>query len=273
MSSGKGMGSGVVVDKGLILTNRHVVSDTQILTVKTANGRDYQARVVARDQTFDLALLQFSGLDVPNLALGDPGQFRLGDPLIAIGYPLDLKGEATVTRGLLSALRVGEPASGEWVQTDAAVNPGNSGGPLVNMRGELAGLVTMATKWDNYTPVEGVNFALSAGIIRDILPAMRLAVGQMPPGTSLASEEVAREVTQLIMQIDDVKMEAYRSGDPSPMKHLVSPVYYELFASRFKRPPTAARIESKMVDFQVRAVYVLPGDVAIADDFEVWQTK
>jgi len=274
LTTDKAMGTGLVVGDGLVITNRHVVGDISRLTVQTGTGQQYSASVAAKSDQLDLALLQFAGVSVPKAGFADLSKAKPGEPVLAVGYPLDLKGDASVTRGLLSAIRIGEPAAGEWVQTDAAVNPGNSGGPLVNMRGEVVGLVTFGTKWDNYTPVEGINFALSATSIRDILPALRLSVGLLPKEAAPASSEIAAEISTFLQHYDETQMAAFSSLDPSLMKSICSPALFSDFSASvatFKQQGT--RPEAKLIDFQLRSVFTMPDDVFVADVFEVWNNK
>ena len=147
-----GGGSGFIIESdGLIVTNRHVVLDeTARYTVILASGKEYEARVLAKDPVLDVALLQIDATDLPTLKLGDSDQIRLGQTVIAIGNALAEFGN-TVTQGVVSGVgRRVEAGDGrgqtelldEAIQTDAAINPGNSGGPLLNLAGEVVGINT-----------------------------------------------------------------------------------------------------------------------------------
>lgn len=148
-----GGGTGFVIsqEKGLVLTNRHVVSDTEAeYTVLTNDGTKYEAQVVARDAVNDMALVQIKDAKLPAVALGDSDSVQIGQTVIAIGNALG-EYRNTVTKGVISGIgrnvvagdNRGTSESLEGVfQTDAAINPGNSGGPLVNLQGEVIGMNT-----------------------------------------------------------------------------------------------------------------------------------
>ncbi|MEU5879050.1 trypsin-like peptidase domain-containing protein [Spirillospora sp. NPDC047279] len=143
---GAGTGSGFVIDRGgHILTNAHVVTGGETVTVVLADRRRITARVLGTDRTNDLAVLSIDASDSPPpLAFGRSADVRVGDPVLALGSPLGLAG--TVTSGIVSALsrevRLGDGGRQTALQTDASINPGNSGGPLVNARGEVVGVNT-----------------------------------------------------------------------------------------------------------------------------------
>ena len=134
-------GSGVQVQGG-ILTNAHVVSGASRIGVNTSDKRYATARVVRLDNNGDLALLQ-TDLSIPTLQMEFMGQQRQGDEVLVLGYPLGLNdggGQATLTRGIISATMTDARTGQALIQTDAAVNHGNSGGAMVNMRGDLIGI-------------------------------------------------------------------------------------------------------------------------------------
>ncbi len=135
----RGVGSGFFIsDDGYILTNHHVVDRADGIQVTLMDGREVDAEVVGSDQRTDVALLKVDLNDTPSLQIGDPADLRKGDWVLAFGSPFGL--EATVTSGIVSAL--GRDTGGylPFIQTDVAVNPGNSGGPLVNLQGEVVGI-------------------------------------------------------------------------------------------------------------------------------------
>ncbi len=140
-----GLGSGIILnDEGYILTNEHVARDMDKLTVKLKNKKTFEAKVVGSDRTMDLALLKIKpSSDLKPVVLGDSSAVKVGNWAIAIGAPLGL--EQSFTVGVVSAIaRSGLDASGmNYIQTDAAINQGNSGGPLLNIRGEVVGINRM----------------------------------------------------------------------------------------------------------------------------------
>jgi S1-C subfamily serine protease len=142
---GSGVGTGfIVTSDGRILTNAHVVEGASRVRVRLAgesNARE--ARVVGADASQDVAVLQLDGVaDLPTVAIGSIDRTRVGEPVVAIGYALGLRGDPTVTAGIVSATdRALDDLTG-LIQTDAAINPGNSGGPLVNASGEVVGVNT-----------------------------------------------------------------------------------------------------------------------------------
>jgi len=137
----RGQGSGFIVSKdGVVLTNAHVVAGADEVTVTLTDQREFRAKVVGSDATTDVAVLKIDAKDLPTVRLGDPAQLRVGDWVVAIGTPYGL--ENTVTSGIVSAKSRALPGDAvvPFIQTDAAVNPGNSGGPLFNLEGEVVGI-------------------------------------------------------------------------------------------------------------------------------------
>ncbi len=157
------VGSGFIVDKsGYILTNLHVVEDASRITVKLDSGEEYQAKVVGTDDETDVAVLKIeTGKDLPFVKLADSSKARVGDWVLAIGSPFGLA--RTVTAGIISQTERQTPQASvfqKFIQTDAAINRGNSGGPLVNMDGEVVGINSqIATSTGDYN---GIGFALPA---------------------------------------------------------------------------------------------------------------
>jgi len=136
-----GQGSGfVVAADGVILTNAHVVADADEVTVTLTDQREFRAKVLGSDATTDVAVLKIDAKDLPTVRVGDPAKLRVGDWVVAIGTPYGL--DNTVTSGIVSAKSRALPGDTvvPFIQTDAAVNPGNSGGPLFNLDGEVVGI-------------------------------------------------------------------------------------------------------------------------------------
>jgi hypothetical protein len=161
--SGDVLGSGLIISKdGKIVTNFHVIQDMQSATVELANGSVFESVfVLAEDKQRDLAILQVAGKDLPVLEMGNSDLLRVGDSVVVVGSPRGLEG--TVTAGILSSVR----DSGEGysvLQTDAAVNPGNSGGPLVNGNGVAVGVVSFSLH-----SAQGLNFAIPINYVQAML--------------------------------------------------------------------------------------------------------
>ena len=137
----RGQGSGFIISAdGLILTNAHVVREAKEVTVKLSDRREFVAKVLGADPTTDIAVLRINAKDLPTVRLGDPRQLEVGDPVLAIGAPYGL--EQSATQGIVSAKGRSLPGDSvvPFIQTDAAVNPGNSGGPLFDGSGAVVGI-------------------------------------------------------------------------------------------------------------------------------------
>jgi serine protease Do len=165
-----GLGSGVIVKSdGYILTNHHVVDGGQDITVELTDGRSFKAKLVGSDPPSDLALLKIEGQNLKTLPLGDSDRLRVGDVVLALGNPLGVG--QTVTMGIVSAKgRSTGPGDGsfeDFIQTDAPINHGNSGGALVNTRGELVGINSqiLSPSGGNI----GIGFAVPASMARDVM--------------------------------------------------------------------------------------------------------
>ena len=161
---GSGGGSGFIMDPGgLVVTNEHVVGGAGRVEVWMTNGRRFAADVLERNEIADLALLQIDSSErFDSIGVGDPDGARVGDEVLALGFPLaDRIGNSlTVTRGIISSTRVVDGV--DLLQTDAAVNPGNSGGPLVNTEGEVVGVNTAKIEQtESGRPVDNIGFAVS----------------------------------------------------------------------------------------------------------------
>ncbi len=162
-------GSGFLIrTDGLVVTNAHVVADARRIQVRLQDGRRFEARLVGKDGRVDLALLKIDGVqDLPVLPLGDSNRLRVGELVLALGHPFGL--EQTVSFGIVSRkgapLRVVAPGF-DFIQTDASVNPGNSGGPLVNMAGEVVGVNSMAARNGS------IGFAIPVNLVKSLLPQL-----------------------------------------------------------------------------------------------------
>ncbi len=174
-----GFGSGVIISKdGYIVTNNHVVDGADELSVKLNDGRELKARVIGTDQSTDLALIKIQGDDFPTIPVGNSDDLKVGEWVLAVGNPFNLS--STVTAGIVSAKArsIGSAtADGKaadiqsFIQTDAAINQGNSGGALVNARGELVGINAML-----YSPTgaySGYGFAIPSNIMTKVVSDLR----------------------------------------------------------------------------------------------------
>ena len=168
-----GFGSGVIIsDEGYIVTNNHVIAGSDEIVVVLNDKREFTAELMGADPTTDIALLKIDAEDLTHLRFGDSDQLRLGEWVLAIGNPYNLT--STVTAGIVSAkarniniLRTQEFSIESFIQTDAAVNPGNSGGALINTRGQLVGINTaIASRTGAFT---GYSFAVPVSIVEKIV--------------------------------------------------------------------------------------------------------
>ncbi|MGI6555172.1 MAG: S1C family serine protease [Bacillota bacterium] len=254
-----GSGSGFIIDgeKGLIVTNNHVISGAQRITVTLSEDEQYTASVVGSDSRTDLAVLKIDAdKKLPQVTLGDSKKLQVGEGVVAIGNPLGAKFARSVTSGVISALdreitvatsRGGAETTLNLIQTDAAINPGNSGGPLLNMQGQVIGInsVKIATEG-----VEGMGFAIPIAdakpIIQQILdqgyvsrpfigiynfqeitPEMSewyniptgIYVGGVVPGSPAARVGIKPE--DIIVEIDGSRIASYADLDNIIAKHKV----------------------------------------------------
>ncbi|HWR24263.1 MAG TPA: trypsin-like peptidase domain-containing protein [Feifaniaceae bacterium] len=174
----QGMGSGFIISsQGYILTNAHVVEGAKSLAVTLSDGEEIDAELVGVDEVSDVAVVKIDRPGIRALKLGDSDNIRVGDYVVAVGNPLGWGLEGTVTMGIISArarsITIGDHTN-TYIQTDAAINVGNSGGPLVNMRGEVIGINTAKTLnagYDEYgmaITAEGLGFALPINDVKAI---------------------------------------------------------------------------------------------------------
>ena len=170
----KGSGSGVIIRKdGYIVTNNHVVDGATKIQVTMNNNQQYDATVVGTDPATDVAIIKVDAGNLPTIPMGDSDKLRLGEWVLAIGSPLGVQLRSTITAGIVSAKGRSMPdGSGEFkiesfIQTDAAVNPGNSGGALVNKKGELVGINTaIVSQTGSYS---GYSFAVPVNIVKRVV--------------------------------------------------------------------------------------------------------
>ena len=164
----EGQGSGIILDKkGLIVTNNHVIDGANQVHVSLRDGRTFTGEVVGSDEATDVAVIRVDASDIPAAELGDSEMLRVGQFVLAIGNALALPGGPTVSMGVLSAK--GRPLPGSdfifegLLQTDAAVNPGNSGGPLADLDGRIIGITTLMIPY-----AQGMGFAIPINTVKKI---------------------------------------------------------------------------------------------------------
>lgn len=177
--SGRGVGTGVVLTSdGEILTNAHVIEDASEVVVRFAGETEPRvAKVLASDLGNDLALIKVDATGLIAATFAKPGSVKVGDTVVAIGYALALDGGPTVTSGIVSALkRTIETDSGalnSLIQTDAAISSGNSGGPLVNLKGEVVGINTAVARGDSDSAANNIGFSISVDEVLIVIEQLR----------------------------------------------------------------------------------------------------
>ena len=169
-----GFGSGVIISKdGYIVTNNHVIDKADVISVKLNDGREFKGRIIGTDPSTDLALVKIEGEDLPTIPIGDSNQLKIGEWVLAVGNPFNMA--STVTAGIVSAkarsLGVYNNGVESFIQTDAAINQGNSGGALVNAQGELVGINSVL-----YSPTgaySGYGFAIPTSIMTKVIADLK----------------------------------------------------------------------------------------------------
>ena len=199
----EGTGSGIVLDTdGRILTNNHVIDGAQSIQVRFADESTSSAKVLGTDPANDLAVIQVtdSGLQLHPAQLGDSEALRVGDPVLAIGNPFNL--ESTLTQGVVSATgRTYSTGANtrpirNMIQTDAAVNPGNSGGPLLNCQGQVIGINTLLENPTGENVNVGVAFAVAINTAKQSLSAMESGQAVSHPWLGIAGVDITPAVAK-----------------------------------------------------------------------------
>jgi serine protease Do len=166
------LGSGFIINgDGYILTNNHVIQNATEISVRLGDGREFKATVVGRDSKSDIALIKIDASGLPVIPLGDSERLEVGEPVMAIGNPFGFN--QTVTTGIVSAKGrfLGEGPYDNFIQTDASINRGNSGGPLINTNGEAVGINTAI-----FSPTGGsvgIGFAIPIAMAKEVLPQLK----------------------------------------------------------------------------------------------------
>lgn len=189
----KSLGSGFIISgDGYILTNAHVVDGADEVTVRLTDKREFKAKTIGADKRTDVALIKIEASGLPTVKLGDPGQLKVGEWVVAIGAPFGF--DNSVTAGIVSAKGRALPQENyvPFLQTDVAINPGNSGGPLFNMRGEVVGINSQI--YSRSGGYMGVSFAIPIDVAMDIQNQLR-ASGKVSRGRlGVVIQEVSKEL-------------------------------------------------------------------------------
>ena len=228
ISTADGTGSGVIFDTqgqtAYIITNHHVIEGASRVTVVVNDSDNYTGTVLGSDSIRDLAVVRICCGRFHKLDFGDVSRLKPGDEIIAIGYALGLEGEATITRGIVSALRYNSDFRSDVIQTDAAINPGNSGGPMLSLDGKILGINTYIVRQSpSGLPIEGLNFAISGTTAQRLIPSLRTASANptpMPQGPTPTPAPSYRGTTagfgpisgELRHDPDDEFIEAHHAG-------------------------------------------------------------
>ena len=171
--SGKSSGTGIVLSAdGYLITNHHVIENAQVIAVQTSDDRQFQASIIGSDEASDLAVLKVDATDLQPAEFGDSGKLAVGDRVVAIGDPLGAQLRGTMTSGIVSAINRDLEVNDRTmtlIQTDAALNNGNSGGPLINCYGQVIGINTMKLRSYYSTTAEGLGFAIPMAVANPIL--------------------------------------------------------------------------------------------------------
>ena len=176
-SSGTSSGTGIIMSSdGYVITNHHVITGALVISVLTNDNQEFEAALVGSDEMSDLAVLKIDARGLHAAEFGDSSKLRVGDSVVAIGDPLGVQLRGTMTNGIISAinrdLTVGDRTM-TLIQTNAALNNGNSGGPLINVYGQVVGINTMKMGSSSTTSVEGLGFAIpiasTAYMINDLI--------------------------------------------------------------------------------------------------------
>ncbi|HUH93349.1 MAG TPA: DegQ family serine endoprotease [Casimicrobiaceae bacterium] len=256
----RGLGSGFIVSPdGVILTNAHVVDNAKEVTVKLTDRREFKAKVIGKDDQSDVAVIKINATNLPTVHLGDSSQVKVGEWVVAIGSPFGF--ENSVTAGIVSAKGRSLPGSGyvPFLQTDVAVNPGNSGGPLFDLNGDVVGINSQI--YTRSGGFQGLSFAIPINLATRIENQL-VATGHVTRG-------------RLGVTIQDVSQGLANSfGLKSPTGALVSSVEPDSPASKAGVEPGDVIVKFdgqdvvRSTDLPVRVAALKPGTHA---RLEVWR--
>ena len=211
------LGSGFIISAdGYILTNAHVIDAAEEVTVKLTDKREFKAKVIGADKRTDVALIKIESTGLPTVRFGDPAKLKVGEWVVAIGSPFGF--DNTVTAGIVSAKGRSLPQENfvPFIQTDVAVNPGNSGGPLFNLRGEVVGINSQI--YSRTGGFMGLSFAIPIDVANDIAQQLR-TTGKVTRG----------RIGVVIQQVTKELADGF--GLPKPQGALVNSVEIQLKSS------------------------------------------
>lgn len=225
---GYSWGTGVILSSdGLILTNTHVVDDSDRATVTLYNDEVYPARLVGADAISDIAVLKIEAEGLRPASFGQSGELRVGDPVAAIGNPLGEEFRSTLTNGIISAIERGVNYNGRTMtllQTNTALNEGNSGGALFNIYGQVIGITNMKMM-SSYSSIEGIGFAIPAATVQSVVralardgevrgrPAIGITVGAIPDDAASHYELPAGLYISAVSPGSDAEKQGLLPGD------------------------------------------------------------
>ncbi len=209
-------GSGFIISPdGLVLTNAHVVDGAKQVTVKLVDHREFKAKVLGTDKTSDIAVLKIDAHGLPTVRIGNSDQLAVGDYVLAIGAPFGL--EETATAGIVSATARSLPGDGAvpFIQTDAAVNPGNSGGPLFDATGEVVGINSQI--YSNSGGYQGVSFAIPINVAEQVEQQI-VATGKVEHGRLGVEVQNVDQSLAAVLQTEQRRPERWspRSSPTAP---------------------------------------------------------
>ena len=249
IETSSGSGSGAIIETqgrmGYVITNHHVVEGQAEVSVTVNDSATYHGRVLGTDPVRDLAVVRICCGSFRTLSFGNASRLEPGDEVVAIGYALGLSGEASITRGIVSAIRYDPSYQSDVIQTDAAINPGNSGGPMLSLSGEILGITTFRIdESDSGRNAEGLGFAVSEATVQQRIPALKAA---RPAPTSTPTPT--------------------RSPRPTPSRSGGGSVGFGPIDGELRHDPTDNAIETEyarvsMSDFIVSATFVNPYSAA-----------
>ena len=218
-----GWGTGVVFrSDGYIVTNTHIISGCDGARVVFMNGEEYEALLIGEDSASDIAVLKIDGIGLPCAEFGESDALRVGDTVAAIGNPLGENYAGTMTNGIISAINRNVMNNGHsmtLLQTNAALNEGNSGGPLVNAYGQVVGITNMKIMSSLYTTVEGIGFAIPSSSVRDVanqLLSRGVVTGQ--PSIGITAGSVVEEARALYGLPDGVYVASVNEASASGLE-------------------------------------------------------